>query len=61
MSIFAMLRDSVSVPQITGGRVGEKVPCPAHADHNTPNLHIYADHVHCFACASTAMSLISGR
>src|SRR5215203_1026652 len=50
MSIFETLRDHVSVEQVTGGRVGKKVLCPAHADANTPNLHIYGDHVHCFAC-----------
>jgi DNA primase len=50
VTIFEMLRDSVSVEQVAGGRVGEKVLCPAHADSNTPNLHLYKDHVHCFAC-----------
>jgi DNA primase len=50
VSIFETLRDRVSVEQVTGGRVGEKVFCLAHADNNTPNLHIYSDHVHCFAC-----------
>jgi DNA primase len=50
VSIFETLRDSVSVEQVAGGRVGEKVLCPAHADNNTANLHLYADHVHCFAC-----------
>jgi hypothetical protein len=50
MNIFETLRDSVSVEQVAGGRVGEKILCPAHADNNRPNLHIYTDHVHCFAC-----------
>jgi DNA primase len=50
VSIFETLRDCVSVEQVAGGRVGEKVLCPAHADNNSPNLHIYGDHVHCFAC-----------
>jgi hypothetical protein len=50
VSIFETLRDRVSVEQVTGGRVGEKVFCPAHNDNNAPNLHIYEDHVHCFAC-----------
>jgi DNA primase len=50
VSIFETLRDRVSVEQVAGGRVGEKVFCLAHADNNTPNLHIYEDHVHCFAC-----------
>ena len=50
MSIFETLRDQVSVEQVAGGRVGQKVLCPAHTDGNTPNLHIYGDHVHCFAC-----------
>jgi len=51
VSIFETLRDRVSVEQVAGGRVGEKVFCLAHADNNTPSLHIYEDHVHCFACA----------
>jgi len=51
VSIFDTLRDRVPVDQVTGGRVGEKVHCPAHADNTTPNLHIYEDHVYCFACA----------
>jgi DNA primase len=50
MNIFETLRDRVSIKQIAGGRVGEKVFCPAHADNNTPNLHNYGDHGHCFAC-----------
>jgi len=50
MSIFDTLRNGVSVEQVTGGSVGEKVLCPAHADNNTPNLHIYEGHVHCYAC-----------
>ena len=50
MSIFETLRDRVAIEQVAGGRVGEKVFCLAHADNNTPNLHIYEDHVHCFAC-----------
>jgi DNA primase len=50
VSIFETLRDRVPVEQVAGGHVGEKVLCPAHADNNTPNLHIYGDHVHCFAC-----------
>jgi DNA primase len=51
VSIFETLRDRVSVEQVTGGRVGEKIRCLAHADNNTPNMHIYEDHVFCFACA----------
>jgi DNA primase len=50
VSIFETLRDHVSVEKVAGGRVGEKVLCPAHADSKTPNLHIYVDHVHCFVC-----------
>ncbi len=29
-----------------------KVLCPWHTD-STPSLHVYADHVHCFACGTT--------
>ena len=29
---------------------GKVARCPAHADQGRPNLHIYADNVHCFAC-----------
>jgi DNA primase len=50
VSIFETLRDRVPIEQVAGGRVGEKVFCLAHADNNTPNLHIYPDYVHCFAC-----------
>jgi DNA primase len=50
MSIFETLQDRVSVEQITGGRPGKKILCPAHADGNTPNLHLFREHVHCFAC-----------
>ena len=50
MNVFELLRERVSVEQVIGGRAGKKVLCPAHADGDTPNLHIYGDHVHCFAC-----------
>jgi hypothetical protein len=50
VSIFETLRDHVSIEKVASGRVGEKVHCPAHADSKTPNMHIYVDHVHCFAC-----------
>ena len=50
MNIFETLRDRVSIEQVAGGRVGEKVSCLAHADNNRLNMHIYEDHVHCFAC-----------
>jgi len=50
VSIFDVLRDRVPIEQVAGGRVGQKVFCLAHADSNRPNMHIYEDHVHCFAC-----------
>jgi DNA primase len=51
MNIFEILRDRVPIEQVAGGRVGVKVFCLAHADNITPNMHIYEDHGHCFACA----------
>lgn len=27
-----------------------KTSCPFHKDNNTPNLHVYGDHAHCFVC-----------
>jgi DNA primase len=50
MTTFEVLRQQVLIEQVAGGRVGEKVLCPAHADGTTPNLHIYDDYVHCYAC-----------
>jgi DNA primase len=50
VSIFEVLQDRVSVEQVTKAHVGQKILCPAHADSRRPNLHVYEDHVHCFAC-----------
>jgi DNA polymerase I-like protein with 3'-5' exonuclease and polymerase domains len=32
--------------------VNGKIACPFHEDGETPNLHIYSDHYHCFACGA---------
>src|SRR5688572_22526564 len=51
MSVFEMLRESVSLEDITGAKTGEKARCVAegHTDSN-PSMHNYGDHVHCFPC-----------
>jgi hypothetical protein len=51
MSVFEMLRESVSLEEITGAKTGEKARCVAvgHTDTN-PSMHNYGDHVHCFPC-----------
>jgi DNA primase len=51
MSVFEMLRELVSLEDITGAKTGEKVHCVAvgHTDSN-PSMHNYGDHVHCFPC-----------
>jgi DNA polymerase len=40
------LGNLVSVPLTSGN----KTSCPFHAGDDTPSLHIYADHYHCYAC-----------
>jgi DNA polymerase len=42
----APLFDLVSVPLTTDN----KTSCPFHEGDDTPSLHFYADHFHCFAC-----------
>lgn len=54
MSIFETLRERVPVGDIanqcSGTRKGKaRCVAPGHADDN-PSMHIYGDHVHCYAC-----------
>ena len=51
MSLFATLRQRITLEAIVGAQTGEKARCVAmgHTDSN-PSLHNYGQHVHCFSC-----------
>jgi DNA primase len=51
MSLFEMLRDRVGLDSIVSANGSGKAHCvsPDHED-VSPSMHIYGDHVHCFAC-----------
>jgi DNA primase len=50
----AELKSRVDLRDILGH---ENLHCPWHEDGFTPNLHVYQDHVHCFACGKTSDGL----
>src|SRR5215212_3430501 len=48
---YEILRANIAITDIIeGSRVGEKVDCVFHEEDNVPDMHVYEDHVHCFAC-----------
>ena len=51
MNVFETLREQVDIGRLIELGNGGKAHCvaPEHQDHN-PSMHIYDDHVHCFAC-----------
>jgi DNA primase catalytic core len=49
----ARLSEVLSARSVVAGR-DHKAPCPFHADERHPNLQIYRDHVHCYACGAHA-------
>jgi len=51
MSVFEILREQVTLDRLLSTNGSGKVHCvaPEHPD-NDPSMHLYADHVHCFAC-----------
>lgn len=51
MNVFETLREQVPIARLVEPGTGGKAHCvePGHQD-NSPSLHIYEDHVHCFAC-----------
>ncbi|MDP9457161.1 MAG: toprim domain-containing protein [Actinomycetota bacterium] len=51
-SPFEVLREAIRIESVIPGMNGHrKISCisPSHAD-RTPSMHVYEDHVHCFAC-----------
>src|SRR5919112_1034293 len=51
VNVFETLREQVTIGQLIEHGSGGKAHCvaPEHRDDN-PSMHIYDDHVHCFAC-----------
>jgi len=51
VSIFDFLRDRIGLDQIVSADGSGKAHCvsPDHED-ESPSMHLYGDHVHCFAC-----------
>jgi DNA primase len=51
VSVFDNIRDQVALSQILSASGSGKARCvaPDHQD-NSPSMHVYADHVHCFVC-----------
>ena len=51
MSVFETLREQVSLDRLLETNSGGKAHCvaPGHEDAH-PSMHLYGDHVHCFAC-----------
>ena len=51
MNVFETLREQVPIGGLIERGNGGKAHCvaPEHRDYN-PSMHIYDDHVHCFAC-----------
>ncbi len=51
MNVFETLREQVSIGRLIEPSNGGKAHCvtPGHQD-NDPSMHVYDDHVHCFAC-----------
>jgi DNA primase len=51
VNIFETLREQVTIDRLIEPGSGGKAHCvaPGHQD-NDPSMHVYDDHVHCFAC-----------
>jgi DNA primase len=49
-SIFDVLRDEVLLDRIVEKNGHRKAFCVAHDDTEPPDMHLYDDHAHCFAC-----------
>jgi hypothetical protein len=49
-SILDVLRDEVPLDRIVETNGRRKAFCVAHEDSDPPDMHVYPDHVHCFAC-----------
>jgi DNA primase len=51
VSVFDSIRDQVALDRILSANGSGKTRCvaPDHQD-NSPSMHVYADHVHCFVC-----------
>jgi DNA primase len=51
VNIFETLREQVAIGRLIESDSGGKAHCvaPGHQD-NDPSMHVYDDHVHCFAC-----------
>jgi hypothetical protein len=47
--VYELLRSSIDITDVLDGAVGEKVDCVFHEDGDTPNMHVYDDHVYCFS------------
>jgi DNA primase len=48
--VYEFLRANIDITEVLGGKVGEKVDCVFHDEDDVPDMHIYEDHAHCFAC-----------
>jgi DNA primase len=51
MNVFEILREQVALDRVVPANVPTRARCvaPDHPD-NLPSMHLYDDHVHCFAC-----------
>jgi DNA primase len=51
MNVFEILREQVALNRVVPANVPARARCvaPDHPD-NLPSMHLYDDHVHCFAC-----------
>jgi hypothetical protein len=54
LSNLGWLKDNVSLECLTGEEADEdhKILCSFHGDSGRPNMHIYADHFHCYQCGA---------
>src|SRR5215217_6085217 len=51
MNVFEILREQVALDRVVPANIPTRARCvaPDHPD-NLPSMHLYDDHVHCFAC-----------
>jgi DNA primase len=48
--VYELLRASIDITEVLGTEAGEKVDCVFHDEDDIPDLHVYEDHAHRFAC-----------